>query len=183
MREISDAVDLINVMSFDAVSPWSSSSGYHSQVYSSSGEREVAIPRSCDQIINHILLKGVCPKKILMGVPCYGWSFLGTNNVNQSHAGLGGENGCFEYCDLPRSEAEEHIDYEIGAAYCVGGDGGFVTYDNPETVKMKANFVRKQALGGLFYWPGSSDGQGSRSLIHSGYFSLHFIDPPSTKRS
>ena len=176
-------VDFINVMSFDAVGPWSSHSGYHSQVYPSSQGSNVTIPGSCDQIIDHILLNGVCPEKILLGVPCYGWSFLGTNNINQSHSGLGGENGCFEYWELPRYEAEEHVDYETGAAYCVGGDGGFVTYDNPQTVKMKANLVKKQALGGLFYWPGSTDGQGSRSLIHSGYFTLHFIDGPLKKLS
>ena len=169
-------VDLINVMSFDAVGPWSSSSGYHSQVYSSPQETNMMTPKSCDQIIRHVLLKGVCPEKLLLGVPCYGWSFLGTNDIKQTHSGLGGEDGRFEYWELPRADAVEHVDHENGAAYCTGGDGGFVTYDNPQIVKMKANLVKEQALGGLFYWPGSSDGQGNRSLVHCGYLNLHFVD-------
>jgi GH18 family chitinase len=32
-------------------------------------------------------------------------------------------------------------------AYCVGGDGGFVTYDNPETVSAKAVFCKQKGLG------------------------------------
>jgi chitinase len=35
----------------------------------------------------------------------------------------------------------------VVAAFCVGGDGGFVTYDNPETVKMKANYCKEKGLG------------------------------------
>lgn len=183
LAEISNTVDLINVMSFDAVGPWSSFSGYHSQVYSSAQETNVMIPKSCDQIVRHVVLKGVCPEKLLLGVPCYGWSFLGTDNIKQTHSGLGGECGRFEYWELPRANAVEHVDHENGAAYCIGGDGGFVTYDNPQTVRMKANLVKEQALGGLFYWPGSSDGQGNRSLIHSGYLNLHFVDSFPRKQS
>lgn len=175
LAEISNIVDLINVMSYDAVGPLSSYSGYHSQVYSPPQEVNETIPKSCDQIVKHLRLRGVCAEKVLLGVPCYGWSFLSTNHIKQPHSGLGGENGCFEYWELPRADAQEHVDYENGAAYCVGGDGGFVTYDNPQIVKMKADLVKEQELGGLFYWPGSADGQGSRSLIHSGYLNLHFV--------
>ena len=171
LAEISNIVDLINVMTFDA------GSGYHSQVYSSSQETDIMVPKSCDQIVQHILLKGVCPKKVLLGVPCYGWSFLGTDDIKQRHPEQRMEDGRFEYWELPRVDAEEHVDHENGAAYRVGGDGEFITYDNPQTVEMKANLVKEQALGGLFYWPGSSDEQGSRSLIHSGYMNLHFSIP------
>jgi chitinase len=29
----------------------------------------------------------------------------------------------------------------------VGGDGGFVSYDNPETVRAKAAFAKQKGLG------------------------------------
>lgn len=31
-------------------------------------------------------------------------------------------------------------------AYCVGGDGGFVTYDNPETVRARAVCCKQKGL-------------------------------------
>ncbi|KAK4171222.1 hypothetical protein QBC36DRAFT_100888 [Triangularia setosa] len=36
-------------------------------------------------------------------------------------------------------------------------DGGFVTYDNPDTVKIKATFCKQNGPGGLFYWSAPSD--------------------------
>jgi len=49
-----------------------------------------------------------------------------------------------------------------------------VTYDNPETVKMKAAFCKQKGLGGLFYWAAPADAKDSkRSLIAAGFRALH----------
>lgn len=113
--------------------------------------------------------------KVLLGVPVYGRSFLGTNNIGQVPHGAGGEEGVFLYKDLPRPGAsQEIVDEVVGAAYSVGGDGGFVTYDNPETVKIKANYVKQKGLGGIFFWTGAADVRsGERSLIETSYVTLH----------
>jgi len=68
------------------------------------------------------------------------------------------------------------VDEQACAAYCVGGDGGFVTYDSPATVTAKAAFVRALGLGGLFYWTGTGDkvdGGEEGSLVMAGYCGLH----------
>lgn len=74
---------------------------------------------------------------------------------------------------VPRPGAKEYYDEKSGAAWCVGGDGGFVTYDTPETVQQKAKFATKTKLGGLFYWHIGGDARGPRSLIETGYKTLH----------
>ena len=38
------------------------------------------------------------------------------------------------------------MDRHIGAASCAGADGGFVSYDNPETVKMEAAYCQQKGL-------------------------------------
>lgn len=68
------------------------------------------------------------------------------------------------------------MDERACAAYCVGGDGGFVSYDDPVTVERKAAFVRERGLGGLFYWTGTGDRVGvgeEGSLVVAGYCELH----------
>ena len=65
------------------------------------------------------------------------------------------------------------FDKEVGAVYCVGGDGGFVTYDDARTVQMKAQFALEQGLGGLFFWTGVGDSQDSTSLVEASYRSLY----------
>ncbi|KAJ3471280.1 hypothetical protein MRS44_001379 [Fusarium solani] len=89
--------------------------------------------------------------------------------------GVGGaEDGTFEYNQLPRKGCKEVVDKRHVAAQCVGADGGFVTYDNPDTVKIKAGFCKQKGLGGLFYWNGPADAkEKSRSLIAAGFRALH----------
>ncbi|THC91046.1 hypothetical protein EYZ11_009486 [Aspergillus tanneri] len=163
-------LELINVMTYDFSGPWTNESGHHAQLYSPS-RNPGAI--SCHSAVSYILSQGVDPKKLLLGIPAYGRSFLDSSKPGQRYAGCGGEDGVFDYNALPRPGAKECHDDKLGAAYCSGGDGGFVTYDTPRTVQQKARFVTKSKLGGLFYWHIGGDAQGPRSLIETGYNTLH----------
>ncbi|KAB8271892.1 putative class V chitinase [Aspergillus flavus] len=163
-------LDLINLMTYDFAGPWTNESGHHAQLYSPSRNPGAV---SCQSSVQYVISQGVDPKKILLGVPAYGRSFLGSEKPGQRYAGTGGEDGVFDYSDLPRPGAKEHHDDKLGAAYCSGGDGGFVTYDTPRTVQQKARFATKTKLGGLFYWHIGGDARGPRSLIETGYNTLH----------
>lgn len=128
---------------------------------------------SCHSAMTYILSQGVLPRKLLLGIPVYGRSFLGATDVNQPYTSAGGEDGVFDYRDLPRPGAQEAHDDVVVAAYCVGGDGGFVSYDTPKTVEQKARFASSLGLGGLFYWHIAADKRGVESLIETGYKTLH----------
>ncbi|RYP10640.1 hypothetical protein DL764_000524 [Monosporascus ibericus] len=162
-------LDFVNLMAYDFCGPWEHRSGHHAQLYSLQKD-EV----SGSSGVSYLIANGCPSKKILLGIPVYGRSFLGVSGPGHRHKGPGGRNGAFEYHELPRKHAKETVDKRIGAASCVGGDGGFVSYDNPETVKMKAAFCKQKGLGGLFYWSGPADSQEKgRSLIAAGFKSLH----------
>lgn len=158
-------LDMINLMAYDFAGPWEAQTGHQAQLHGS--------PTSGYSAVDYVLSQGVPPRKIILGVPVYGRSFLGSHGPGQRYTGCGGENGVFDYRDLPRPGTQEVYDKQAGAAYCVGADGGFVTYDNPATVQQKAEFVTSSKLGGLFYWHICSDARGSRSLLETGYNTLH----------
>lgn len=164
-----DYLDLINLMAYDFAGPWSPKAGHHAQLFPGNpGEP------SGSAAVDYVISTGFPAAKILLGVPVYGRSFLGANGPGRSFNGNGGEEGTFEYKQLPRNGAEEIVNTRVVAAFCTGGDGGFVTYDNPETVKMKANFCKEKGLSGLFYWTGTADvPPGPRSLISAGFKALH----------
>ena len=162
-------------MTYDFSGPWTDRCGNQAQLFAAKKPHSDASRISCSSSVGYLTSHGVPANKILLGVPAYGRSFLGASKVGQSYSGSGGEEGTFEYKDLPRPGATEHVDKDTGAAYCVGGDGGFVTYDNPQTVRMKAEFVRQRRLAGMFYWTGTGDVRGPRSLVENGYKALHNI--------
>ena len=166
-------LDFINLMAYDFSGPWTQACGHQAQLHTPAHPHSNEACTSGNSAVTYLLAQGVPSRKILLGIPVYGRSFLGATKVGDRYAGQGGEEGTFEYRDLPRPGAFEGVDEQTGAAFCVGGDGGFVTYDNPRTVQLKAYFAKQLRLGGLFYWTGTGDAQGPRSLIEAGYNTLH----------
>lgn len=130
--------------------------------------------------------------KLLIGVPVYGRGFPGADGVGQclrrqaeyDYDGGCDDGGCdgggdggnvYDYADLPLRGTTEQHDPAVGnAAFCIDdGRAGFVTYDSPLSVRLKARFVDEMRLGGLFYWHVASDAGGARSLVATGYNALH----------
>ncbi|KAI7917766.1 vacuolar protein sorting 53 [Pyricularia oryzae] len=147
-----DYLDYINIKAYDLYGSWTHKCGHHAQLYAKGKDES-----SGSSTVHYLLSRKVPAKKILLGIPIYGRSFLNTTGPGHRFKGTGGEHGVFEYRQLPRKGTREQVDKGLVAAQCVGGDGGFVTYDNPETVKMKATYCKQKGLGGLFYWAGPAD--------------------------
>ncbi len=173
LGKASKFLDFINSMTYDLSGPWTDVCGHHAQLYSPQNPHNDAAKISGDSAVSYLISKGVPSEKILLGIPTYGRSFLGASAVGSRYNGHGGGEGTFEYRDLPRPEAIVHYDDEVTAVYCVGGDGGFVTYDDYNTVRVKAEYAKQRALGGLFYWTGTGDGSDTKSLVEAGFRTLH----------
>ncbi|KAI9866473.1 MAG: hypothetical protein M1813_001023 [Trichoglossum hirsutum] len=166
-------LDYINLMAYDFSGPWIDTYGHHAQLYSPARPHSDAACLSGDSAVTYLRTKGVPLSKVILGIPAFGRSFLGVDKTTGKYTGHGGEEGIFEYKDLPRPGAQEYVDREVGAAYCTGGDGGFVSYDNPATVAMKAAYATRNGLGGLFFWTGTADAPSPRSLVETAFRTLH----------
>lgn len=145
LRRAADYLDLLNLKAFDFFGHWSPRSGHHAQLYpSSSKEDESACGAGA---VAHLVAQGFPARKILFGIPLFGRSFPGVTGPGHRFSKPSGD-GALEYHQLPRKGAKEIVDRRAGAAFCVSsGSTGFTSYDNPETVKMKASFVKKKGLG------------------------------------
>jgi chitinase len=164
-------LDHINLMTYDYAGPWTRTAGHHAQLFATPHDHDTTCGHSA---LEYILSQGVPSQKVLLGIPAYGRSFLGAHGPGHGYSGSGGEEGTFEYKDLPRPGTEEQVDDAACAAFCVGGDGGYVTYDNPTTVQTKARYVKERQLGGLFYWTGTGDSEDDdRSLVMAGWNGLY----------
>jgi chitinase len=137
-----DYLDFINLMTYDFSGPWTPQAGHHAQLFASHHSQPSGVTA-----IDYVRGTGFPSAKILLGIPVYGRSFLGANGPGHSYNGNGGEEGTFEYKHLPRQGTQEFVDHDAVAASCIGGDGGFVTYDNPETVRRKAEYCKENQLG------------------------------------
>ncbi|AEO70202.1 glycoside hydrolase family 18 protein [Thermothielavioides terrestris NRRL 8126] len=157
LQQTSAYLDTLNLTAYDFFGDWTHKSGHHAQLYAINKDEPSGASGA-----QYIMSSGVPGKKILLGIPLFGRSFLHVTGPGHKNRGSGGNDGSFEYSQLPRKGTKEQVDKRAVAAQCVGGDGGFVTYDNPDTVK------------GLFYWSAPSDAKDTkRSLVATGFKTLH----------
>jgi chitinase len=141
-RRAAEYLDFINLKACDMFGEWTPRSGHQAQLYAMNKDEG-----SGSSGVQYLMAHGFPAKKILLGIPVYGRSFLHATGPGQKFRGVGGDDGSFDYNQLPRRGTKEQVDKRTVAAQCVGGDGGFVTYDNPETVKIKAAFCKQKGLG------------------------------------
>ncbi|KAI9802229.1 MAG: hypothetical protein M1825_002950 [Sarcosagium campestre] len=167
--EAQSFLDYINLMAYDFSGPWVTETGHLAQLHAPTRPHNEASRLSGESAVRYLGEHGVPRAKILLGVPVYGRSFLRASKIGQRYTGHGGHDGAFIYKDLPRPGAAEYVDGEAMAACCEGGDGGFVSYDNHQTVEAKGRYVMSNGLGGIFYWTGTGDALGERSLVAAGY--------------
>lgn len=172
LNEAASLLDFVNLMAYDFAGPWTELSGHQAQLYSPANPHNAFAKRSGHNAVEYLHNNGVPLAKVVLGIPVYGRSFTGVDGIGQRFTGHAGEQGIFEYKDLPLSGTHETVDNTVSAAFCVGGDG-FVTYDNPQTVGQKAEYVKRRGLAGLFYWTGISDAEDQRSLLKAGFDALH----------
>jgi chitinase len=166
-------LDYFNLMAYDLTGGWTDVSGHHAQLMPPADSRNVypTLRRSCSQGVEYILSKGFPTHKLVFGVPTYARFFPNARGVGHPFRNAGE----VDYCDM--SDGCVHsarVDDSVGAASFVDPHGkrGFMSFDVPSTVAMKARYVKALALGGLFYWTGTGDRPGELSLIAAGYKEL-----------
>lgn len=175
-------LDYLNLMGYDFNGPWTDVSGHQAQLLPPPGPMESIYPQlrnSCNAGVEYILSRGFPAKKLILGIPVYTRTFEGAHGVGQpfKHAHE------LDYNEMPTEWIQRAaIDYHSGAACFVDktpGGKGFASFDVPATVQIKAEYVRRMGLGGLFYWTGAGDVQGPDGLVRTGYRALHGIPRPA----
>lgn len=121
-------LDFINVMTYCMGKP-----PYHNAgLYPSSMTK-----RSCSESVTKHYNAGVPYDKMVMGIPFFGHD--GTEEVN--------------FCDINIGTNTKKWDDDAKVPYLVNSSGKMVlTYDDAESVGLKASFIKEKDLLGAMYW-------------------------------
>lgn len=132
-------VDFVNIMAYDLNRP----PYHHSSLYRS----KLSGDMTADEGVKAHISGGVPAGKIILGVPFYGHGNrdIYPDFVNYNKLSL--EDGL-----------QEKFDEVAGVPYYVDGDGKMVmTFENPESLKRKAQYVNDNGLGGIMIWEVGGD--------------------------
>lgn len=161
MGKVHQYLDFVNVMSYDMFTVGSETTGHHTGLYQSSPD---APTRTTEAAIQRHLKAGIPADKIVLGAAFYGRSWSGVDPEN---------NGLYQ----PFEKFYEFISYEKLQAEFINKNGFtrywddgakapylwnpdkqiMVSYEDPESLKHKAEYIREKGLGGVMYWHHSYD--------------------------
>lgn len=167
-------LDWINVMAYDFMGSWSDRTGFNAPMQTTAGAGEPP-GFSVTDAIDAYLAAGVPADQLVLGVPFYGRSFRGVapagEGLFQPHGGAGPgtwEPGVLDWHDiagryLPTMTRRWSATAQAPWLYDEA-TGVMISYDDPESLAIKARFARERGLGGLMIWDLSSD-DGRHSLL------------------
>ncbi|EGO19000.1 glycoside hydrolase family 18 protein [Serpula lacrymans var. lacrymans S7.9] len=162
--QMDKALTYWNLMSYDYAGSWLSWTDNQANLYGGSRTKV-----NTDAAIKHYISDGASAGKINMGIPLYGRAFENTNGLGDSFSGVGPgtiQAGIYSYKYLPLAGAKVYEDTVDVASYSYDSTKKeLVSYDIPDVVKLKANYVVSNKLAGTMFWELSTDRTGSDSLV------------------
>ena len=150
-------LDWINIMTYDFAGSWAPATGHHSALY----WNPMAGPSgpSASEFVRQHLAAGIPSRKLVLGVPFYGRGWTGVKPDNHGFLQPWTEAVEYSWSTLSRERGfERHWDPIAQAPYLWNPESRtFVSYDDPQSLRVKLRFIRRHRLGGVMYWEHSHD--------------------------
>ena len=164
--KMGSALDWMNLMSYDFHGSWDPITGHNAPM--SVGPKDTATGFSVSDAVDAYLATGFPANKLVLGVPFYG---RGWEGVSATDAGLyqpargasvgTWEKGVFDYHDIVANYLPTMTRYWDEAAQVPylydPARGLWITYDDPQSMKAKTDFIKERGLGGAMFWELSND--------------------------
>jgi chitinase len=165
MRQVQKYLDTVNLMTYDYYEAASDpTTGHHAPLFANPADPKKA---SSDESVRAFEKAGVPAAKILLGVPFYGreWGEVSDWNHGLFQPGkpIPGAYAPFSAIDstMLGQGFTRFWDDKAQAPYLYNTEKRiFVSYEDPESLKAKCNYVRSRKLGGVMFWEYFGDSQG-----------------------
>ncbi|CAN1328193.1 Class V chitinase [Linum perenne] len=179
VRTISNSLDWINLMAYDFFGPgWTPTTTGPPAALFNPGRRE-----SGDNAINLWIQAGLGAKKIVLGMPFYGWSWqlndAGNHGLYSPANGkaLQGE-GSATYSQINafirQNRATKVYNSTVVSDYCYSGRT-WIGYDDVQSVSTKVAYAKRRGLLGYFAWHVGADDNWTLSSRGSQTFLFFFV--------
>lgn len=166
-------VDFGNIMTYDIHATWDKYTDLNAPLYNNS-DYSPQKKWSVDASVKAWLKAGFPSNKLIMGVPFYGYRYTSVSNTNnglyQTHTG----GSSVAYSDLAANYLSDsgylrYFSKESMVPWLFNGST-FISYDDEQSMGLKAQYIKNSKLGGAMIWELSQDP--NRVLLNALYQNL-----------
>ncbi|MHA6203328.1 glycoside hydrolase family 18 protein [Dyella soli] len=157
LQRVSRSLDWINLMTYDFHNSLTPTTGHHAGLHLS--DVAPAEDRAGDKAVAQFLAAGVPARKLNLGVAFYGRAFTGVDpahdGLQQKYARYAGDPSWRELVAsyIDKNGYVRHWDARAQAPYLWNAaTRSFVSYEDPQSLRAKVDFVKAKGLGGVMYW-------------------------------
>lgn len=159
-ERMAEVLDYVCLMTYDLKCGFHALSGHHTALYSSTGD---IFKNSCDQALRLFENAGFPKEKLLMGAAFYSrkWDdvpdrYHGFLQLAKTGGGYGPNYDKLEEEYINKNGYVRYWDDEAKAPFLFNGST-FISYDDAESLTHKCEYVKREGIGGIFYWCHSGD--------------------------
>jgi len=165
LARVGAVLDWVNLMTYDFHGSLTKTTGHHSALRRSA--TSAPDERSVESAVAQFVAAGVPARKLVIGVPFYGKEFLDAQATNRGlDQPFTGRVPVYSWRQLvadfiDRNGYARYWDDTAQVPYLWNAQTrAFVSYDDPQSLAIKADFVKAHHLGGMMYWEQSQDADG-----------------------
>ena len=162
-ERMAEGLDYVGLMTYDLKCGFHALSGHHTALYSSTGD---VFRNSCDQALRLFESAGFPKEKLLMGAAFYSrkWEdvpdrYHGFLQLTKTGGGYGPNYDKLADEYINKNGYVRYWDDEAKAPFLFNGST-FISYDDEESLAHKCAYVKREDIGGIFYWCHSGDTKG-----------------------
>lgn len=173
-KAVAGLVDYIFLMAYDFHGPWDRYADFNAPLYTPQ-ETSPQYKGSVYDSVNAYLKNGVSAKKLVLGMPFYGYVYEGTSDQNNGLYSRYSSARSVNYDTIRRvylkDSAYTQKRHETAQISYLYGRNTFITYEDSVSITAKVNLAKSMGLAGVGAWELSHDTSGS--LLQTAHRTLY----------
>ena len=174
LSQVQKYLDYATIMTYDIHGMWDSHTDLLAPLYDNTDDSP-QYKSSADSSIKIWENSGFPMNKLIMGIPFYGYQYSSVRNSNQGLYGTFSGAKPINYSVIEKNYLNQkgyiryfHSQSKVPWLY----DGStFISYEDPESIGIKASYIKSKGLGGAMIWELSQDPD--RVLLNALYNDLY----------
>ncbi|MCL2812025.1 MAG: glycosyl hydrolase family 18 protein [Clostridia bacterium] len=160
MDQVARICDYVQLMTYDIRSGFCDEAGHHACLFTAKGDR---FDGSAQSTVEDFARHGVPKERMILGAAFYSRRWEGVPNINNGlhqpakTMGMGGAN----YGELVNKYFNNpafvrYWDEQAQAPWLFDGST-FISYDDPQSLRAKCDYIKRENLLGIMYWEHGCD--------------------------